>query len=191
MQRSATLLIATGKFLRAVRRARSVLLGSLLILVGLPVEAALNTRDLQVLARTLGFLDPPRSGAVTVGIAFDPASTSSTLEANATRDLLRDGLRVGNLELQGVLVPIPEAAQANVDIFLLASGSGSRAADLVPVLRQRKLPCITDDLEQVRAGHCIVGIQSAPRVEIVVNSSLASECEMEFASVFRMMIKEF
>ncbi len=190
MRSTASLVAAPRAILRVSRRLSVAAICGCLLLLAVPAHAALNERDLQVLARTLGFLDPPLGGELNIGIVYDPASTASTLDATAARDLLAAGLRVGNTVLHGTLVPVAQAAAAEVDLFLLAGGSGARAAELVPVLQQRQLACISADLEQVRAGHCAVGIQSAPRVEIVVNSELAGECGMSFASVFRMMVKE-
>lgn len=152
--------------------------------------AETSARDLQVLARTLGFLDPPLGGSLAVGILYDPASTAASRDASAVAALLSGGLRSGGLTLQPVLVPFGDATSAAVDLFLLSAGNGDQAAAAQVVLRDRKLPCLTTDLDQVRAGHCTVGLQSAPRVEILVNTALAAASDVAFASVFRMMIKE-
>lgn len=152
--------------------------------------AQTEARDLQVLARTLGFLDPPLGGTLTVGVLYDPASTAATRDANGIASLMGGGLRSGGLALQAELVPFDSAGSAAVDLFFLAQGNGERVAGILPVLKSRKLPCLSTDLDQVRAGHCTVGLQSAPRVEILLNTGLASASDVAFASVFRMMIKE-
>lgn len=157
------------------------------------VPAALaqtEARDLQVLARTLGFMDPPLGGSVKVGILFDPASTAASRDADNIVALMRGGLRSGGLTLEAERVPFDTATTAQVDLFLLAQGNGDRAATLLPVLKMRKLPCLSMDLDQVRVGHCTVGLQSTPRVEILLNTELADASDVAFASVFRMMIKE-
>ncbi len=155
-----------------------------------PAVLAQADANLQVLARTLGFMDPPMKGRLRVGILYDPASTAATRDANALSGQFAGGLRSGGLVLEARLVPIAEAAKADVDLFLLSRGNGERAAAVAPVLKARKLPCLSTDLDQVRAGHCTIGLQSAPRVEIILNTSLAADSDTAFASVFRMMIKE-
>jgi hypothetical protein len=159
----------------------------------LQVPAALaetEARNLQVLARTLGFMDPPMKGRLMVGILYDPASTAAYRDAGTLLGLFAGGLRTGGMTLDAKLVPMGESGAADVDLFLLSRGNGDRAAALVPVLKSRKLPCLTADLDQVRAGHCTIGLQSAPRVEILLNTKLAAQSDMAFASVFRMMVKE-
>lgn len=161
------------------------------VLLQAPATLAQNeARNLQVLARTLGFMDPPMRGSLSVGILYDPASTTASRDANALVGLFAGGLRTGGLTLNARLVPIGEAREADVDLFLLSKGNGERAAALLPVLKSRKLPCLSTDLDQVRAGYCTIGLQSAPRVEIFLNAKLATESNLAFASVFRMMIKE-
>lgn len=92
--------------------------------------------------------------------------------------------------LQARLVPFDTATTAEVDLFFLAQGNSERIAGIVSTLKSRKLPCLSTDLDQVRAGNCTVGLQSAPRVEILLNTGLATASNVAFASVFRMMIKE-
>lgn len=152
--------------------------------------AQTEARDLQVLARTLGFMDPPLGGSLRVGILYDPESTAASRDANSIVSLMRGSLRSGGLTLEAELVPFDAAGTADVHLFLLAQGNGDRAASVLPTLKSRKLPCLSADLEQVRAGHCTVGLQSAPRVEILLNTGLAAASDVAFASVFRMMIKE-
>lgn len=152
--------------------------------------AQTEARDLQVLARTLGFMDPPMGGRLRVGVLYDPSSTAATRDANNIVSLMQGGLRSGGLTLDAELVPFGAAGAAEVDLFLLAQGNGDRAAGVLPILKSRKLPCLSTDLDQVTSGHCTVGLQSSPRVEILLNTALASASDVAFASVFRMMIKE-
>lgn len=184
-------LVSTNTTAMKILRTLAVL-GVLVSLIW-PAHAAhaeVTTRDLQILARTLGFLDPPLSGEVKVGIAFDAGSTRSSNEAKNISSLMGDGLTVGNLVLKPALVPFAQAASADVRLFLLAETSGDGAQMLRAVAQDRQLPCLTTDLEQVRAGNCAVGMQSSPKVEILVNRDTASASGVSFASVFRMMIKE-
>jgi hypothetical protein len=50
--------------------------------------------------------------------------------------------------------------------------------------------CITGDVAQVEAGHCVLSVQSDPRVQIVLNRALAADYGIGFATAFRMLIHE-
>lgn len=151
---------------------------------------AISERDLQIIARTLGFLDPPLTGEVEVGILFNPGSPASLQDAESIRDLLDGGMAGGSLVMNPVMVPMQQAGSADVDFFLLAEAAGETAGNLQETLQQRQLPCVTADLDQVRSGNCAVGIQSSPKVEILVNRDTAAAGGVNFASVFRMMVRE-
>lgn len=174
----------------AQRLLAALMAGSVLLCADAAVTE-LAPQDLQIIARTLGFLNPPLAGELRVGIVYDPSSTAASLEANKVRTLMSESPNAGSLKLQPVLVTFAEAAGANVDLFLLTAGNGQLAAELPAILENRKLPCFCVELEAVRAGFCTVGIQALPRVEILVNSKLAHDSDLTFASVFRMMVKEF
>ena len=161
-----------------------------LCMTSLAASAAVTSKDLQIVARTLGFLETPLTGDLNVGIVHDPDNTSSRQQAESIADMLGSGLRVGNLQLRPVLVPIAEIANAQVDFFLMTEFIGEASASLPALLNARKLPCITTDMQQVRNGICVIGVQSAPKVEIVVNRSAASLNATSFSTVFRMMITE-
>ena len=150
------------------------------------VNAEVTQRDLQVVARVLGFLEPPFTGETLLGIVYDPSSGRSSQQAENIRQLLGPGMQTGNMLLKPVMVPVREAANAEVDLFFLTeyldeTGEYSGA---------KRLPCVTTDIEQVRRGACIVGIQSMPRIEIIVNKQAAENSGVKFSSVFRMMIRE-
>jgi hypothetical protein len=175
---------------RLPRYGRTVCLIAALFAPFSAAQAEVTARDLQIAARTLGFLDPPYTGDIRMGLVYDPGSTSSAQQAEAVRRLLEGGLAVGNLRLLPVLVSLTDASSTDVNIFFLIEDVGANTHALQALFAERKLPCLTTDLEQVRAGVCAVGIQSVPRVEILVNRAAAGASNTRFASVFRMMIVE-
>jgi len=163
---------------------------AMLIASALPAEAAFDETNLRVAARVLGFMERPPSGIVRAGIVYAPDNPRSAADAASLQALLGDGLRVGNVTLQGKLVRINEAAGADVALFLLADDTGGAASRLAEVARAEHKPCITTDLAQVRAGTCAIGVRSQPRVEILVNSAAAAASGVQFSTAFRILITE-
>jgi hypothetical protein len=176
-----------------MRMQRLLLIGlaaGAVLLTAVPAAAAVTAKDLQIIGRALSFLEKPPRGEVRVGIVYSAANAQSVREAEDLQKLMADGLRVGTLTLRPVMVVLGDAAGANVDLFLLASGLGTEAAALGAVTARRHIACVTTDIAQVRAGTCMMGVRSQSKIEILVNRSAASRSGMAFSAVFRMMITE-
>jgi hypothetical protein len=152
-------------------------------------HAQFTMSDLQIAGRALGFLDKPLQGQVTAGIVYSPANPQSAREAEALKDMLGDGLKIGNVTLRPVLVAAADVQHSTAALFLLTDGID----DLTPVAdaaRTKQIPCITTDLAKVKSGNCAIGVRSQPKIEILVNRNAATGSQLSFSAVFRMMITE-
>jgi hypothetical protein len=152
-------------------------------------HAQFTLSDVQIAGRALGFLDKPLQGQVTAGIVYLPTNPQSAREAEALKEMLGDGLKIGNITLRPVLVSVADVQHSTAALFLLTDGLG----DVTPVgdaSRNRKIPCITTDLRKVKNGDCAIGVRSQPKIEILVNRNAAIASQLNFSAVFRMMITE-
>ena len=146
--------------------------------------------DFLVAGRTIGFIDSLHPGDLTVGLVYAPGNAQSVQQARELAALMGDGRRVGNFVLKPVLLPIDKLGHDGAGLLFLTQGVGTAAAKVASASRARKIPCITYDLAQVRAGNCTMGVRSEPRIEVLVNSAAAAASGTEFAAVFRMLITE-
>jgi ABC-type uncharacterized transport system substrate-binding protein len=172
------------------RRLSTVLL-CVLAIVCTPAHAQFTQSELQIAGRALAFLEKPLNGDVKAGIVYAPADPQSVRAAEDLRDRLGSGLRVGNLTLKPVMVPVTDVGRADVALFLLVDGMSEGAAKAVTAAAASKhAPCITTDLSQVQSGVCAMGIRAQPKVQILVNRAAAASSGLAFCAVFRMMITE-
>jgi len=156
-----------------------------------PAWADVTPKDVQVMARALGFTENPPTGEVNIGIVFAPGNPQSAKEADDLKAMLGAGLKAGNLTLKPVMIKIDELAGAgDVAAFLLTEGVGADGAKIGAEAKSKKKPCVTIDMAQVQSGACVMGIKSEPKVEIVVNKAAAADSGVSFAASFRMMITE-
>lgn len=177
--------------IRFERRTQSSLFACCLLIASGYARAEFQLNDLQIAGRALGFLDRPLNGDVNAGIVYVPADPQSARQAQELKQLLGEGLRVGNVTLKPILVPVGEVRRANVALFFLTDGvAGVDTQAMVDAAKPKRTPCITTDLAQVRNGVCAIGIRSQPKVEILVNRASAASTGVAFSAVFRMMITE-
>ena len=168
-----------------------LLAGAAAVLTGSPVQADVTAKDVQVMARALGFVEKPPSGEVNIAIVFAPGNAQSAKEATDLQAMLGSGLKAGNLTLKPVMVKIDELGSAgDVAAFLLTDGVGADGAKVAGATKAKQKPCITTDITQVQSGACVMGVKSEPKVEIVVNKAAAADAGVSFAASFRMMITE-
>jgi hypothetical protein len=152
-------------------------------------RAQFTLSDLQIAGRALGFLDKPLQGEVAAAIVYSPASPQSVREAGSLKELLGDGLKVGNVTLKPVLVPVADIERAPAALLLLTDGVDD-VQRVAATARLRRIPCITTDFARVKSGACAIGITSQPKIEILVNRNTAADTHLSFSTVFRMMITE-
>jgi hypothetical protein len=153
-------------------------------------HAAVTAKDIQVAGRVLGFITPPLSGNVKVGIVYDPANAGSAADEQALVGILGSGLAVGGVTLVPVPITIDKVASTPSDMIFLTAGLGAEGAKAGSQAAAEKIPCVTTDLAATQAGWCAVSIQSAPSVQITVNKATAATSGISFASAFMLMITE-
>ena len=136
----------------------------------LPRPAAaqsVSERDLQVLARAVGFMRPELPAEATAAIAFNTNDPSSRRDAEAIANRFGGGLRSGGVLLRPRLVPRGNLAAEPFSVVIAASGANG--PEVQAATRAAHALCVTSDLSAVRAGLCTMSIQSGPRVEVVTS----------------------
>ena len=173
-----------------MKRILTLLLCSLFVMA-LPVYAAVDLAQLQIMVRALGFLNNPPTGDLNVGIVYSPGIPGSAEEASALEAELGSGLQVGDLFLKPVMVNINDVDNANVGLFFLTKDLGTDGRKILAASKKKQILCVTTDVAQVTNGSCGLGIVSQPKIQILVNHSVASSSGATFATVFSMMITEY
>jgi hypothetical protein len=168
--------------------ALRAILAAFALAASVPEAAAqsLSADDLRILSRVLGFMQPPPVGEI--AIAYAAGNPASRADAEAIARLIGDGLSGGLGRLRPRLTEIGGVAASGAKVVIAAAGANGAA--LGAAIRAAGALCVTNDLAPVQAGHCTVAIRREPRVEIIVNHAAAAAAGIEFATAFRMMIRE-
>lgn len=154
-----------------------------------PAMASAQTgpRDLEVIGRALGFVEGASGTDRTVALVFDAASEA---DAQALAAAMDGGLSAGRVTLSARLVPATNTAGlAGADAAVLL-GAASGDATLFDAASAAGVITVSTDLSCVQSGKCVMGVQSAPAVRILVNRAAASSASIAFAPAFAMMVEE-
>ena len=183
-------MISISKLRQGGRLAGALLLALLLPAAAWAQSSAQTTaRDLQVVARALGFLETPLRGNIEVAVVHPPGSPA---EAQAVIDALGpDGLRAGNVILRAKPVPSDQlAAMAANPAILLIAAVLPQAGPIANATAGRGVVTIATEERAASTGQVVMTVRSEPRVEIIVNRAAAQAAGVRFAAAFRMMIQE-
>ena len=147
--------------------------------------ASLSPRDVLIMAKAIGFLEPPPSGAVTVAIAYDPADPASKQDADTIAGYFGEGLKAGSAILKPKVV---EAGQLGGGGFIaVVAAGGAKIAQVAAAAQALHITCITADTAAVVAGQCVMSVKSEPKVEIQINRAAATSSGVAFGSAFLLM----
>ena len=149
---------------------------------------SLSLRDLQVVVRALGFLQPPPANNAWMAVVFAPGSAASRQDAERIAALFGDGLRAGGGTLRARPVPADALPAGGFAALIAAAGAPGEA--LLAAARAHRVACVTSVMQQVEAGQCTFWVRSEPRVEIVVSRAATAASGIALAAAFRLMVRE-
>jgi hypothetical protein len=141
-----------------------------------------SARDIQVLVRALGFLQPSVPRDAVAGIVFAPGNAASRRDAEQVAALFSTGSMHAR--------PVSADALDNGTYAALVVAAGAPIDKVAAAARPRHIACVTAELSQVESGRCTLWIHSEPRVEIAINRAAFESFGISVAAAFRMMIRE-
>ncbi len=147
--------------------------------------ASMTQKDVQILAKAIGFLEPAPSGTGTVAISYDPADPASKQDADAIAAYFGDGLKAGAAMLKPKVVEIGQLGGGG--FIAVVAASGVKVAEVTAATRAQHVACITADATAVQAGQCVMSVKSDPKVEILINRAAATSSGVGFGSAFLLM----
>ncbi|WP_300532193.1 hypothetical protein [Maricaulis sp.] len=157
------------------------------LLLAAPAAAETTTRDLEVIGRALGFVENQSGSERVLAIVHDASSAG---EAEALLTALSGGLRAGRVTLTGRLVSSAELSGLDGAHAAVLIGGAAGDPSIAQAINAAGILSVASDMGCVEAQGCVMGVQSAPSVRIVVNRANADAASVSFAAAFAMMIEE-
>lgn len=150
--------------------------------------ATFSAKDTQIIAKAIGFLDPPPSGG-TVAVVYDPANPASKTDADAIAALFAGGIAEGGSSLTAKSIDFAALGDGSGYVAMIAAQSAT-SDKIILAAKAHHIPCITADAGSVQSGQCVMSVKSDPKVEIIVNYAAAQAAGVSFQTAFSMLIHQ-
>jgi len=158
-------------------------------IMGASSAYAVEGRDVQVAARTFGFIEGVPSGTLDVGIIYDPGVEASKNEANQMKALLGSGLKAGKHTLKPTLVEVGSVSSTSANVAFVTVGLGAHYDKIFQATSAKKMFTFTKDFSCLVAKKCIMAIETSPAVKIEISNDAASSSGIAFGQALKMMVK--
>lgn len=155
---------------------------------GVAAAASLSEKEVQILVRAIGFLQPPPTGAATIAVAYDASNPASKQDAEAIASYFGEGLKAGGATLTPKLIEVRQLPSGGFVAIIAAAGV--RIEQIADAARVLHVACVTGDLNAVESGQCVMTVKSEPKVEIIINRAAAARANVGFGTAFLMMIRQ-
>jgi hypothetical protein len=182
--------MACGFAVRRWIKARAAFAMAMLCLWQMPFASAasLSSKDVQLIAKVITFLDPPPAGG-RIAIVYAGGSAAARTDAEAIMALFGDGVRTRRGLITAILVEASALAEAaGYSAVILAADTPGGV--VTAAAKAGRIPCISADTTLVHSGACMIAVRSEPKVDITVNRAAARDAGVAFAPVFQLLIRE-
>ena len=142
---------------------------------------AITQKDVQTIAKAIGFIEGAPKGDIEVAVVVDGAAGKEAADQFIT---------LGKEEkLTGKITSPAELSSTSAKVVYIPSGISNFDA-IFSAATAKKLITISNSDACIKAKKCAVSVNTDPKVDITVSKSAASQTGVAFGSAFKMMIKE-
>ena len=153
---------------------------------------ATSLKDVKIGTHVIDFVTNAAPGRAGIGIVYDARNKESADDAQTILEALSSPSLHLAPGLKPVLIDVRDVDEAvRLRAIFVADRMKPYYDSLAEFARRNRMLMLSADLDCARAGRCTVGIGSAPRVEVIVNSRQAQASGIQFSEAFRMMVTEY
>ena len=146
--------------------------------------------ECEMVARTLGFLTVPPTGAIELGVVYPAGSPAGYAEAQRIVGALGSRFVVDDITLLPKPVTVEEAGRGGLRVLLLTQAALPQAGALGTALAGKRVLTAITDPASADSRFAVVAVSAQPSIEIFVSQAAAKSAGLQFSSAFRMLIQE-
>jgi hypothetical protein len=166
-----------------VKTGLTAMLIALATLVVGDARAQTDSRELQMIARAVAFVQGLPRGAIEVAVVDGPG-------ADAMAAAMGGGVAAGGVTLLPRRISLADLPGSGVRVIIVPEGQGASHQAIAEAARRLHAVTLSSDMACVRGGHCVVGVAVRPRVDIVISRAAAAAANVRFSQAFRVVFRE-
>jgi hypothetical protein len=175
--------------MRSMKHARLPLVAAASLMATSVALAETNPRNIAVATRAVGFMVPKLAGVTPVAVVHAAGDSASEADANQIARALSSASVNGLIFKPQLVASNDLGAISRVKVVFVASRTPNQAAVFNAASKAHAVT-ISFDMGCVAAGHCIVGVRTSPKVEIVVSRAARQASGINFSQAFLMLVTE-
>ena len=148
--------------------------------------------DLQAATRSLGFLDSLQNRAtISIGVVYGAAVRDGKNSAAQTAGALSAMRGPGSSTIHASILTVDELVQnaQHPDVLYLMPGLAANGAQIAEAVRHLHIVSISNDIACLEVRYCVLMVQAGAGVNITLDTTLSTAADVQFSSVFAMMVK--
>jgi len=151
----------------------------------------ITLKDLQVIGRSLGFIEDARTGTLELGIVYVRNEPETVRQAKTMQEMLGTGLSAGKLVLRPRLVAADELGNLDhIGALFIVPGAAHVATAAAAAAKRLHVPTLSTDVACAESGQCVLAFRSDPSVEIILSRDAAAVAGVRFTPAFRMLVRQ-
>ncbi|WP_162530811.1 YfiR family protein [Rhodovastum atsumiense] len=146
--------------------------------------------EVEVIARTLGFLIAAPGGTIDIGLVYPTGSEAGRTTAERIAATLGPRFVVDDLTLRPRPLTVEEAGRVAPPVLLLTQAALPQAGILAASLAGKRVLTASTDPGSVERQQVVLAVRAHPRIEIFVSHAAARMAGLQFSTAFRMFVQE-
>jgi len=145
-----------------------------------------SKRDIETIAKVIGFINNGPVGHVEMAVVYDPNNPDSVAHANDVMSWAAGGVG-SKVTLFAKKVTMSSVKSTSAPVLFLTRGTSAVYDAALARAKENKGLTVSTDDKCLGLG-CVLVVRTSPHVDILVSTAAVNQTGAKFASAFSMMI---
>ncbi len=147
-------------------------------------------KDIQVAVRAFSFVYGMPEGAIQIEVVYNPNNAASMTEARELRSIIGSGRVFAGREVTEKMVTVAQMSTTGSRFAYVTHGLEREYPALVAEAQSHKMLTFSTDFKCVDSQSCVMGVESAPSVNIEISRTAALATGVQFSPALELMVRE-